>query len=258
MMPGALSGKRIVITRPPDKAEAFAAQLRELGAEPVLVPTISIQPPSDPAPLDRALGNLARYDWVIITSANTVTHIWRRFEALGMEVAPRDWPRVAVIGPATRRALADRGVMAALMPDRHIAEALFEALDSETDLAGAPILLPQGNLARPVLAELLRGAGAQVDAVVAYENARPEIDAAALTGSVDAVTYTSASTVENFVELFDNALAVIGSALVACIGPVTADRARELGLPVHVVAEPHTVDGLIAALSAAFERKSNA
>jgi uroporphyrinogen-III synthase len=254
MTPHSLAGKRIVITRPPHKAASFAERLRDLGAEPVLIPTITIQPPTYPAPLDRALFNLERYDWVIFTSANAVPFVWTRFEALGMDPARIDWPAVAVIGPATGQALAVRGVTAALMPEQHVAEALFETLNHHTDLAGLSILLPQGNLARPVLADLLREAGASVDAVVAYKTVQPDMAPDWFSKPVDAITFTSSSTVQNFVTMFDDPLAVVGRALVACIGPVTANTARDLGLPVHVIAEPHTVDGLIAALEAAFER----
>jgi uroporphyrinogen-III synthase len=259
MTPHPLAGKRIVITRPPHKATSFADRLRDVGAEPVLIPTIAIQPPTDPAPLDQALSNLDRYDWVILTSANAVTAIWERFEALVLEPAGVDWPAVAVIGPATGQALAARGVTAALMPEQHVAEALFETLNQNADLAGLSILLPQGNLARPVLADLLREAGASVDTVVAYETVQPEIDLDWFSEPVDAITFTSSSTVQNFVAMFDDPpfggpLVAVGRALVACIGPVTADTARDLGLPVHVIAEPHTVEGLIAALGAAFER----
>jgi uroporphyrinogen-III synthase len=137
------------------------------------------------------------------------------------------------------------------MPDQHVAEALFEALARHTALAGMSVLLPQANLARPALADLLRGAGAVVEACTAYETVRPEGEMA-LTGPVDAITFTSSSSVQHFVEMF--APDAIGAARVACIGPVTADTARALGLPVHIVAEPHTVEGLIAALCESFER----
>jgi uroporphyrinogen-III synthase len=241
-----LAGKRIVITRPPHKADAFADRLRELGAEPVLLPTITIQPPTDPAPLDDALKHLDRYDWLILTSANAVTTIGQRLTALSLDPV---WPAVAVIGPATGKALQEAyGITSAVMPEKHVAEALFAALRDQTDLSGARVLLPQGDLARPALADLLRGVGAEVDSVIAYENVRPEIDPALLADPVDAVTFTSSSTVQNFVDLFGDPLSVIGTARIACIGPVTADTARELGLPVHIVAEPHTLDGLIDAL----------
>lgn len=247
-----LAGKRIVITRPPPKADAFADRLRELGAEPVLLPTITIQPPTDPALLDDALRHLDRYDWLILTSANTVTHISQRLTALSLDPV---WPPVGVIGPATGKALqTDYGVTPAVMPEKHVAEALFAALHDHSDLSGARVLLPQGDLARPVLADLLRGARADVDTVIAYENVRPEIDPALLADPFDAVTFTSSSTVQNFVERFDDPLSVIGAAWIACIGPVTAGTARENGLPVHIVAEPHTLDGLIDALIQTFER----
>ncbi len=246
-----LAGKRIVITRPPHQADALADRLRELGAEPVLLPTITIQPPRDLAPLDDALRHLGRYDWLILTSANTVTTIGQRLAALNLNPV---WSAVAVIGPATSKALQEFGITPAVMPEKHVAEALFAALHDHTDLSGARVLLPQGDRARPVLADLLRGVGAEVETVIAYENVRPEIDPALLADPFDAVTFTSSSTVQNFVELFDDPLVVIGAAQIACIGPVTADTARELGLPVPIVAEPHTIDGLIDALITAFER----
>ncbi len=256
MTPGPLAGKRIAITRPKHKAAAFAGMLRAQGAEPVLIPTIAIEPPRDPAPLDAALRELARFDWVIITSANTVTHTWQRIDAMRLHIPPEAWPPVAAIGPATAKALRRRGIEPALVPAQHIAEALFAALDRQADLRGTRVLLPQGNLARPVLADLLRGTGADVTAVTAYENVQPDIDPGVLAVPLDAITFTSSSTVQNFAAQFEDPHAAIGDALVACIGPVTADTVRELGLPVHIVADPHTVEGLVAALQTAFERTS--
>jgi uroporphyrinogen-III synthase len=254
MTQSSLAGKRIVITRPPHKAESFAARLRDLGAVPILIPTIEIRPPRNPAPLDDALIRLATFDWLVITSANAVTHIWRRLDALELNAAQINWPRIAAIGPATARALRARGFAIDLMPDEHVAEALFGALAARVDLNGKRILLPQGNLARSFLAEALNDAGADVLAVIAYETVRPEIDPAALATPFDAITFTSSSSVGNFVSCFDDPLAIIGDALVACIGPITAETARELGLPVQVVADPFTIDGLITALSDTFER----
>ena len=247
-----LAGKRIVITRPPRKAQAFADHLRALGAEPVILPTIEICSPADPAPLDAALARLSNYDWLVLTSANAVEHVWGRIAAL--DIHPAQWPKIAVIGPATARALEAHAVTPVLMPAEHVAEALADALIGAGDLRGRRVLLPQANLAHPVLVERLRAAGAMVDAVIAYETVRPAIDPALLAQPADAFTFTSSSTVHNFVEQFDDPAAAIGSALIACIGPITADTARECGLPVHVIAEPYTVEGLIAALSRAFEK----
>lgn len=252
----ALAGKRIVITRPKEKADSFAEKLRDLGAEPVIIPTIAIQPPADSAPFDTALRNLSGYDWLIVTSANTVTQIWARLEALDLAPAPDAWPPVAAIGPATANALRKHGLEPALIPTDHVAEALFAALADRAPLHGAHVLLPQGDLARPLLTDLLRRAGAVVDAVIAYQNVIPQVDPAALAAPFDAVTFTSPSTAENFAAMFDDPAAIIGAALVACIGPVTADAVHALGPPVHLLAEPHTVDGLIAALVSAFEKES--
>lgn len=247
-----LAGKRIVITRPPHAAGEFAGRLRALGAEPVLLPAIDIRPPQDGGPLDHALEHLERYDWVIFTSANAVEHVWERAQALGCTPDHTAWPQIAAIGPATAATLAERGLHAALVPDQHIAEALFDALAQATRLAGLRVLLPQSNLARPILADRLRAAGASVDALVAYETISANADPSVLAPPPDAITFTSASAVQSFVAQFDSGETLSPGTLIACIGPVTADAARACGLPVHVVAEPHTIEGLIAALGAAF------
>ena len=248
-----LRGKRIVITRAREKAAPFAEKLRALGAEPLIVPTIATRSPQDTAPLDAALSCVAAYDWVIFTSANTVRHVWERLHALGRP-APRAWPGVAAVGPATARALIERGVRAQIVPPVHVAEALAEALAARAELRGKRVLLPQSDLARPVLAEMLRAAGAHVDAVVAYETYRPPADPDALAGGVDVLTFTSPSTAHHFAAMFPRAQ--FGDALIACIGPVTAEAVRALGWPVDVLAEPHTEDGLIAALGAAFAARA--
>ncbi len=251
-----LEGKRIVVTRPLDAAAPFADRLRELGAEPVLLPTISIRPPQDTGPLDRALARLDQYDWVVFSSANAVEQVWQRLEALALRREAEGWPPIAAIGPATAGALAKRELAPTLVPDRHMAEALAKALMAAGDLRGRRVLLPQGNLARPVLADSLRAAGAAVDAPIAYENVHAAIDPALLAQPINAITFTSPSTAQNFVAQFDDLVGVAENALVACIGPITADAVRACGLPVHVVVEPHTAEGLIAALCTAFARQA--
>ena len=257
-MTASLAGKRIVITRPPHKAGAFANLLKALGAEPVVLPLIETRIPQDTAALDETLRVLPRYDWVIFTSANAVDFTFRRIEALDIDSAALVGMQFAAIGPATANALEAHGLTPALVPREYVAEGLFAALNEHVTLDGMRLLLPQANRARPVLADLLRGAGATVDAVVAYDTVRPEIDPVLLAQPVDAITFTSPSTVQHFVELFDDPRAILGGALVACIGPVTADAARAVGLEPDVVADPYTVEGLIVALEKAFERTSEA
>jgi len=245
-----LTGKRIVITRPAEQAQKFAEQLAAGGAVPVILPLITLQPPENPGLLDAALCHLDAYDWVLFTSATAVPHVIQHTTTDRWPAA--HWPSVAAIGPATAHALTDQQIRVALTAERHVAEGLFEALASHTDLRGKRILLPQGDLARPVLAALLRAAGAHVDCVVAYRTVRPAVDPALLAAPFDTITFTSTSAVHNFVDSFDDPLAVIREARVACIGPVTADAAREAGLPLHAVADPHTLDGLIIALEGLF------
>lgn len=257
-MISSLAGKRIVITRPPHKAGAFADLLRALGAEPIVMPLIETRALQDTASLDAALRALPRYDWVIFTSANAVDFTWQRLDALAVDEAAVAGLQVAAIGPATAKVLEARGVTPSLVPREHVAEGLFAALTQRVPLEGMRFLILQANLARPALAGLLREAGASVDAVVAYDTVRPEIDPGLLARPVDAVTFTSSSTVQHFVELFDDPRAVLGGALVACIGPVTAAAARAVGLKPDVTADPYTVEGLIVALEKAFERTSEA
>lgn len=246
-----LVGKRIVITRPPDQASDFIAELQARGAVPVMLPLIKIQPPTDPGPLDQALNHIEQYDLIIFTSANTVTSVCQR-----VTKPPTNWPSIAAIGPATTRALEACDLPVTLTAEKHTAEGLFEALNAQIDLRGKRVLLPQSAIARPVLTQLLQEAGALVDAVTAYETVRPDSDPGLLVEPFDAITFTSSSTVQNFVDLFVDPTAVIGNALVATIGPVTADTARDLGLQVDVMADPHTVEGLIMALAEAFERNT--
>ena len=164
-----LAGKRIVITRPPEQAHKFADQLAARGAVPVILPLISIQPPDDPGPLDEALRHLDTYDWVLFTSANAVQPVIQHTSAAR-------WPSVAAIGPATAHALDDQQISVALIAERHVAEGLFEALATHTDLRGKRILLPQAISPGPSWRIGSATAGAHVDCVVAYHTVRPAID----------------------------------------------------------------------------------
>lgn len=252
-----LSGQRIVITRPPHKAHTFADQLRALGAEPILLPMIEIRPLDDPSALDQALQE--SYDWVIFTSANTVDQIWARLKPLSASGDKQgsllsgfgvglNRAKIAVVGKATAQALRESGLEPDLIPEKHVAEALYKALAESVDLKNQRIFLPQSSIAREVLGDLLRSAGALVTQIDAYHTIQPQINPAMLAGSFDVITFTSSSTVRHFCELFDDPLQVIGGATVACIGPITAQTARDLGLPVHIVPENHTVEGLIESI----------
>ncbi len=241
-----LSGRRVVVTRPEEQAEGLCSRLRALGAEPVEFPVIAIAPPEPGGPLDEALARLDSYDWLIFTSVNGVDCFWARLEAVAAGPVRAPAARVAAIGPATAAALRARGVRVGLMPAEYRAEAL---LDEIGDVAGQRILLPRADIARPVLADGLRARGAQVDEAPAYRTLPSTPPAAAfdaLRAGVDAITFTSSATVHNFVA--QAAGLGYGDPLIACIGPVTAATARELGLRVDVVAKEYTMEGLVKAL----------
>ncbi len=249
-MSGWLSGRRVVVTRPEDQAEGLCSRLRALGAEPVEFPVIAIAPPEPGGPLDQALARLSSYDWLIFTSVNGVDCFWARLEALSAGPVRFPAARVAAIGPATAAALRQRGVWVSLVPDEYRAEAI---LDEIGDVAGQRILLPRADIARPALADGLRAKGAQVDEAPAYRTVPSAPSAAAfdaLRAGVDVITFTSSSTVRNFIAQTAQAAGIIstGDPLIACIGPVTAATARELGLRVDVVAKEYTMEGLVKAL----------
>jgi uroporphyrinogen III methyltransferase/synthase len=238
MVPSTLAGRRIVITRPEPDARRLAERLRALGATPIVVPAIRIEF-TDPPELDDALARIAGYHWVIFTSRNGVEAVFRRTRSIA-------GPRVAAIGPPTAQALRQHGVEADLMPPEYVAEAVLDALG---DVAGRRCLLPRADIAREALAAGLVARGAVVDEIAAYRT-RPLAERRADLGTVDAVTFTSSSTVRGFLA----GGPVPAGARVVCIGPITADTARSCGLAVSAVAQEYTEDGLIAALQAAFAR----
>jgi uroporphyrinogen-III synthase len=253
-----LRNKRVLVTRAKNQNEKFKKQLIKVGAIPIEFPTIQIIPPSDTGPLDNAIAGLATYDWLIFTSANGVKHFWQRLAAAGKGLADLQLIHIAAIGPATAASLTRYGLTVDLTPSEYVAEALLEAIG---DVAGQRILLPSADIARLTLAEGLAAKGATVERVTAYQT-KPVEDPGnlpVLLPTLDILTFTSASTVRNFVYLLrsDHPATAIGQATVACIGPVTAQTAQELGLPIHVVAEEYTISGLVEALIKYFKDKTH-
>lgn len=243
---GPLRGLRIIVTRDPEGATQFGQRLAALGAQPLEMPAIRIAPLEDTDPLDRAIAQIASYDWVIFTSRNGVNAFWQRLEALGQDGRALHSLRIAAIGPATAAALRARGVEPDYVPEEFVAEAILTGIG---DVIGQRILLPRADIARPALAEGLRARGAIVDEVAAYHTLPaggllPDPDHLR---QADAITFTSSSTVRHFVQAVGGPEALKGL-VVACIGPITAATCREVGLTPHVVAEEYTLDGLVRAL----------
>lgn len=248
---GALQGKRVLVTRARAQAHDLVARLEALGAVPIVFSVIHIVPPTDGyAALDAALRQLATFDWVVFTSVNGVMHVWERLAALGLTPTTLAARRCAAIGPATAAALRERGVPPTLVPERYVAEALLDAIPHP---AGQRFLLPRADQAREALRLGLQDAGATVVEVPAYSTVLTEPSAAALAAvqaGVDVLTFTSSSTVRNFVAHVGlaTAQALAAQARVVTIGPITAATARELGMRVDVVATEYTIAGLVAAL----------
>jgi uroporphyrinogen III methyltransferase/synthase len=242
-----LHGRRVVVTRARAQASGFAATLRGLGAEVVELPAIRIEPRIDTEEVRKAAGALGIYELVCLTSPNGVRLLFEAMENAGVDTRALAGVIVAAIGPGTARALAERGVLADVVPERFVAEGLIEALeDHEVD--GARVLVARAAEARDVLPDALRERGAEVDVVALYETVREqpadeEIEAAQ---SADYITFTSSSTVTNLTEALGDRFP--SGARIVSIGPITSETARAAGLTVDVEAERHDIDGLLEAL----------
>jgi len=257
-MASTLAGWRIVSTRPETQISTFVTLLRELGAEPIIFPTISIQPIENNAPLEAALQTLSNYEWCVFTSVNGVNAVCGRMRMIGIDPAHLNNCQIAAIGPATAAELERYGVRVDLQPEEYIAEAIFTALAARGPLAGKHFLLLRADIARDTLRDRLIKHGAVVDEIPVYHTVRGTPDPAAyesLRAGVDIITFTSSSTVRHFFELLgDTALEIAQNARIACIGPITAQTARDLGLNVDLVADDYTIPGLVSAIT---ERVSN-
>ncbi|HXA29882.1 MAG TPA: uroporphyrinogen-III C-methyltransferase [Candidatus Angelobacter sp.] len=256
-----LHGRRIVVTRARAQASGFLERLRSMGADAVELPVIAVEPTVEQRDLDIALEDLAaapglgRASWAVFTSANAVELLWDAVERAGRDARIFVGTRIVAIGPETAAALWRHGLRADVVPAEYVAEAVAEAMIAE-GVAGARVWLPRAAMARDVLPDRLRDAGAEVDVLPLYRtvlpaDAREQLHALLDGGAVDAVTFTSSSTVQHFLDALGDR-AFPDGAIAACIGPVTARTARDAGLPVAVVATEYTTAGLAAALAAHF------
>ena len=254
-----LFGKRVLVTRTRSQASTLSGLLRERGAQAVELPTIEIRPPSDYGPLDEALDRLDTYDWVVFTSANAVDAVFARLGAMALDARAFGGVELAAIGPATVRALAGRGLSSDLVPDVFTSSAIVEALRDRA-APGARVLLPRTDIAPASLREGLRRNGSEVDDVAAYSTVAPEAIAprldSILSAGIEVAAFTSSSTVRNLLNAVNGSTDRISDSIIACIGPVTAATAGELGLRVDIVADVHTVPGLVDALERHLTKES--
>ena len=249
-----LFGQRVLVTRSRTQASRMCELLEDAGAVAVELPAIAIAPPDDFAPLDNAATRLSSYGWVIFASVNAVDAVFQRLEAQGRDARAFSTSRVGAIGPATAAALERRGIRPDFTPSSPVSSAALEEL-AAYDWSSVSVLLPAADIGRDELADGLTRLGASVERVTAYRTITPP-DAAqrardAFADGIDIVTFTSSSTVRNLLALLEEDGAgqdALADCLIACIGPVTAGTAHELGLRVDIEAGEHTVDGLAESL----------
>ena len=247
-----LFGMGVVITRPQRQVDDLARLLAAQGASPLAFPTISILPPSDWSDLDRAIGQLESYQWLIFTSTNGVHFFFERLREKGRDVRDLKGIKICCIGPATARQIENRGIRVDLVPDEFIAEGILKSFAS-INISGQRILIPRACRARDILPENLKKQGAAVDVATTYQtinSGRKKDELAKLidAGEVDIITFTSSSTVTNFVEIMGADYALPPNIKIACIGPVTAATAKKAGFQIDISREEYTMEGLVQSL----------
>ena len=251
-----LFGRRIVVTRAREQASGFVAALAERGAECIEFPTIEITTPESWKDLDGTIRSLESYQWLLFTSVNGVKYFFRRLEALGKDARDLKGVKVGAIGPKTAQAVRQKGIRPDLVPDEYRAEAVVLSF-RESGAKASRVLLPRAARAREVLPEELEKMGFKVDVVEAYRTVKPEREKGRVKellerGEIDVVTFTSSSTVTNFLGMFEaeelDLKARLKEVVVACIGPITARTAEENGLPVTLMPSEYTIEGLTNAI----------
>ncbi len=255
-----LFGRRIVVTRAREQASRFMTMLSEMGADCVEFPTIEIAPPASWDDMDSAIRHLGDFSWIITTSVNGVGYFLERLYAAGKDARDLKGILVGAIGPKTAEAWQTAGIKADLVPEEYVAEAVIELL-KKYDLSGSSILIPRAEEAREILPDELMKMGARVRVVTAYRTVRPTREVEGMKellkgGLIDMVTFTSSSTVRNFLEMFAEEKAGLIEWMkrvsVACIGPVTAKTAQSAGLKVDLVPQSYTIEAFVAAIRDCF------
>ncbi len=264
-----LAGTRILVGRARHQAGSLSASLRSLGATVIEIPFIEIRKPQSYRPLDDALKNIRNYDWLILTSANGVEAMWERFRKLRITRKNLRHLQIAAIGPATKKAIVKHGLKVKMVPEEYVAESVVKGLRDKVN--GKRVVLIRAKVARDVIPEELRAAGAEVDVVEAYETVAPEKSRVRLRALMKnaarrphIVTFTSSSTAKNFAELLCGSGAPprsdphtdlrkvkadsFNGIQFASIGPVTSATLRELQMPVAIEAREFTMGGLIRAI----------
>ena len=257
-----LFGRRVLVTRPRAQAAELVDRLAALGADSVEAPMIRIEAPEDVEPLQRAAATAYAFDWIVFTSANSVEAFMTMLLDGTRDVRALKGPRLCTVGTGTAEALAKYGLKVDLIPHEFTAEGVIAAMTDRGSLNGARVMLPRADIGREVIGDRLRASGAAVTEVIAYRTVLqdsqrdddPDVYKMLLEGGLDVVTFTSASAVRNFARIYgaDQVADLLKNTVVAVIGPVTADAATQLGIPVTIQPATYTISALVDAIAAHF------
>ena len=252
-VPSHIKGKKVLITRAEHQSKILIDGLEKLNASAISVPTIEIQELLDYSNLAETLKNIREYSWIVFTSVNSVEIVFSKIKSFGMD--PHQILsdiKIAVIGSATAKSIKDSNLTPSLQPSPYIAEELAESI-SQNSNTDAKILIPISENARNTLKESLTSKGFNVDTIPIYRTITPKKSAAEINtnfeNGIDIITFTSGSTVKGLFEILDGDTTYVNSAVVACIGPITAQTCIEYGITPDIIASKHNVEGLIEAIN---------
>lgn len=259
-----LFGKRVLVTRALEQAGDFTRILEKHGAEPIAFPTIKTLAPASWKELDRSIKRLSTYDWAIFTSVNGVRYFFERLYKLGYDIRELKGVKICAIGPMTAKAITNLGIKVDLMPKEFKAEGLLEAF-GKRKIRGKRFLLARALVAREILPQEIKRLGGKIDVAPAYRTVKPtkeagELKGLLLEGGVDVITFTSSSTVTNFVAMFKKKELpdLLKSCTIACIGPITADTAKGYGIKVDIMPKDYTIPALTGAMAEYFKKEFGA
>ena len=254
-----LFGKRVLVTRTRDQASSLSRRIEALGGEAIEFPTIKIERPDHYDEIDKAIGEIEKYQWIIFTSVNGVQAFFDRMKKLRFDIRLLHGAKLCAIGPATAKVLEDMGFAIEYIPEEYRAEGIIEGL-AEKIKAGDQVLLPRADIARELLITELERLGAKVDNVHVYRTVIPEQNRGLLleflkNEDIDVITFTSSSTVRNFIQILgEENIGMLSTKKIAVIGPITEETAKASGLNIDIMAGEYTIDGLVTAIREYYQR----
>ena len=247
-----LFGKKIVVTRAREQASKLVKILEEEGAHVIEFPTIEIVEPEDYSELDRAIENIKKYDWIIFTSVNGVKFFLNRLKYHKKDIRILDGIKICAIGPKTAEIFENFGIIPDFIPEKYQAEYIIQGM-LKIGIKGKKFLLPRAKVAREILPQKIKEHGGEIDVVTVYETKMPDTNKAEIidllkNGSIDYITFTSSSTVKNFIEIIENKLDLLKNVKLVSIGPITSNTLKEYGLFPSIEAKKFTIEGIKEAI----------